>query len=63
MMRLLAALGCPILCAAPQASAGEASLDVRNRLEVVDQASKPRRARAHTIRARLGYEVGALARL
>ncbi len=58
MMRLLAALGYPILCAAPQGSAGEPDLDVRYRLEVVDQASKPRRARAHTIRARLGYEVG-----
>ncbi len=58
MMRLTAALGCLILLAAPQAAAGEASLDLRYRLEVVDQASKPRRARAHTIRARLGYEVG-----
>lgn len=58
MLRLLAALGCLILCAAPPATAGEASLDLRYRMEVVDQASKPRRARAHTIRARLGYEVG-----
>jgi hypothetical protein len=57
-MRLFAALGCLILCAAPPAAAGEASLDLRYRMEVVDQASKPRRARAHTIRARLGYEVG-----
>ncbi len=58
MARLVAALGCLILCAAPGATAGEASLDLRYRLEVVDQASKPRRARAHTVRARLGYEVG-----
>ncbi|MDP6952514.1 MAG: hypothetical protein QGF53_07100 [Alphaproteobacteria bacterium] len=58
MTRLLAATGCALLWLALPAAAGEASLDLRYRLEVVDQASKPRRARAHTIRARLGYETG-----
>ena len=52
------ALARPRTACRRDAGGGDLAYDLRTRFETVDQASKPRRARAHTVRFRLGYEIG-----